>query len=242
MILSFPLFSGILIKRYKRFLVDVELDDGRVVTAHTANTGSMLGCSDPGSRVWLSEANNAKRKYALTWELVEIDGAGGATLLGINTLRSNTLVKEGIQNGVITQLQGYHGFESEVKYGNESSRIDLLLSRGGGDFDRRLCYVEVKNVTLAQGATAFFPDAVTLRGTKHLRELVSVVSQGQRAALCFCVQRGDITQVRPADHIDPEYGRQLRLAVKQGVEAFAYKAKVSTNEITLCEQVPVQLW
>lgn len=230
-----PLLQGRLIKRYKRFLADVQLDDGRLVTAHTPNTGSMRGCAEPGSRVWLRDTQDPKRKYVLSWELVEADGK---TLVGINTGLSNSLVREAIENGVLTELQGYARLRTEVRYGNENSRIDLLLE---GHHRRPDCYVEVKNVTLAEGSDALFPDAVSARGTKHLRELMGVVERGGRAALCFCVQRGDVHGLRPADAIDPLYGETLRLAHARGVELMAYRASPSTEEIHLMQPLPVRL-
>ena len=228
-----PLVEGHLIRRYKRFLADVGLADGAMVTAHCPNTGSMLGCAEPGARVWLSRSVNPKRKYPLTWELVEVDAG---ILVGINTARSNTLVREAIEDGVITELFGYSSIRSEVRFGNERSRVDLFL----GGRTHRPCFVEVKNVTAAvSGGVALFPDAVTARGTKHLRELAGVVADGGRAVLCFSVQRQDAEEVRPADNIDPLYGRTLREVLAAGVEAVAYKAEVSTEAIRLRWRIPV---
>ncbi len=204
-----------------------------MVTAHCPNTGSMLGCAEPGSPVWLSRSVNPKRKYPLTWELVEVDAG---ILVGINTARSNTLVREAVEEGTITELAGYSSIRSEVRFGNERSRVDLFL--GGGV--RRPCFVEVKNVTAAvSGGTALFPDAVTARGTKHLRELAGVVADGGRAVLCFSVQRQDAEEVRPADDIDPLYGRTLREALAAGVAAVAYKAQVTPAAIRLRWRIPV---
>ena len=227
-----PLVQGTLVKRYKRFLADVELDDGSIVTAHTPNTGSMLGCRAPGSRVWLSNSGNPKRKYALSWELVE---AAPGVLVGINTGLPNKLVREGIKDGTITALQGYDVIREEVRYGAENSRIDLLLE-GGGKPD---CYVEIKNVTLAQRGIGYFPDAVSERGSKHLRELAQVAAGGQRAVICFCVQRKDVFEVRPADGIDKKYGATLRQAIGAGVQAMAWRAQVSTDEIRIDTELPV---
>ena len=233
--MRFPvsLIGARLTRRYKRFLADVTLDDGTALTAHCPNTGSMLGCQLPGSRVWLSRSDNPKRKYAYTWELVELDGG---VLVGINTGRSNALVREAIESGVIGELGGYDEIRAEVRYGSENSRADFLLSGGGGD-----CYVEVKNVTAAvQDGVAVFPDAVSTRGTKHLRELMGVVREaGKRAVLCFCVQRTDVDEVRPADDIDPEYGRTLREAVGTGVEVVAYRAEMHPEAVVLAERIPV---
>ena len=228
------MIPGSLIKRYKRFLADIELDDGRVVTAHTPNTGSMLGCCEPGSRVWLSDSGNPERKYPLGWELVE---AAPGILVGINTGLPNKLVEEGIRNGVIKELQGYGGLRREVRYGAENSRIDLLLE----DAARPACYVEVKNVTLAQDGTGYFPDAVSARGSKHLRELAAVVAAGQRGIILFCVQRKDVSEVRPADTIDSKYGNTLRQVIDAGVEAIAWRADVTPEEIRLDKSLPVRI-
>lgn len=227
-----PLVSGRLLRRYKRFLADVELPGGEVITAHTANTGAMTGCCAPGSRVWLSVSDNPKRKYAHTWELVEV---APQVLCGINTLMSNRLVREAIEQQRIAELADYSQINSEVRYGEENSRIDLLLR----DEVRPDCYVEVKNVTLVDNSHGFFPDAVSARGTKHLRELMSVVAAGQRAVIFFCVQRADCAQVSPADHVDPLYGATLREALAAGVEALAYGAEVTPQGIALQRRLPV---
>lgn len=227
-----PLISGKLILRYKRFLADVELDDGTVVTAHCPNSGSMKGCNLPDSPVMLSRSDNPARKLAFTWELVQINGFW----VGLNTMLPNQLTEEGVKDGTISELQGYAKLRREVPYGSERSRIDLLLSGNGVD-----CYVEVKNVTLVENAQALFPDAVTTRGQKHLRELMEVVAGGGRGVVFFTVQRGDGLSVAPADNIDPEYGRLLRQAVKSGVEAIAYRAEVTPKEIKLTEKLEVVL-
>lgn len=226
-----PLTEGRLLRRYKRFLADVELPTGEIITAHTANTGAMQGCCDPGSRVWLSKSDNPKRKCPYTWELVE---TSTGTLVGINTQLSNSLVHEAITAGRIPELQGYATIRSEVRYGQENSRVDLLLE---ADIP---CYVEVKNVTLAENGIGYFPDAVSARGSKHLRELMGVVAAGQRAVIFFCVQRNDVREVRPADHIDPVYGRTLREALESGVEAVAYGAGVSVERVVLENALPVR--
>jgi len=221
-----PLVPGILIRRYKRFLADVELDDGRQVTAHVANSGTMRSCSDPGSRVLLSPARNPKRK--LKWSL-EIIHTGEDVPTLVNTALPNRVVREGIEAGVIAELTGYEGIRPEVRYG-ERSRIDMLLSSS----DRPRCYVEVKNVTLLEEpGLARFPDAVTERGTRHLRELMQVVAEGERGVLVFHVPRGDAERVRPADDIDPVYGDTLREAAAAGVEILAYRARVTPEEVNL---------
>ena len=228
------LLPGTLIKRYKRFLADVTLDDGRIVTAHTPNTGSMLGCCEPGSRVWLSDSGNPERKYPLSWELVE---TAPNVLVGINTGLPNKLVAEGIRNGTINQLQGYACIRPEIRYGKEKSRIDLLLEGPG----RPPCYVEVKNVTLALDGIGYFPDAVSTRASKHLRELAQVVAEGMRGIICFCVQRKDVYEVRPADSIDSKYGATLRQVLDNGVEAIAWQAHVSPDEISIDKNLPVRM-
>lgn len=229
-----PLVEGLLLRRYQRFLADVSLPDGRVVTAHCPNTGSMLGCKAPGSRVWLSPAANPARKLPWTWELVEV--APGVTV-GVHTGRSNGLVREAIEAGRVPELAGYTGIRPEVKYG-EGSRIDLLLQAAG----RPDCYVEVKNVTAAvEGRIGYFPDAVTTRGAKHLREMSAMVAAGHRAVLVFCVQRTDVDGVRPADHIDPDYGRALRAALAAGVEVLALGARIDPDGIELVRRLAVDV-
>jgi sugar fermentation stimulation protein A len=228
-----PLIEATLLRRYKRFLADVRLADGEVITVHTANTGSMLGCSEPGSRVWLSRSESATRKYPYSWEITE---TAAGMLVGINTALPNSLVREAIEAGVIGELQGYSSLRGEVPFGAERSRIDWLLQDDGEKTD---CYVEVKNVTAAVADTAIFPDAVSVRGAKHLRELMGVVAAGRRGVLCFCVQRGDVTAVRPADEIDGVYGETLRRALHSGVEVIAYQAAVGTSGIVLQRSLPV---
>lgn len=223
------LIKARLIKRYKRFLADVELVDGTVITVHCPNSGSMMGCAVPGSTVFLSTSQNMKRKFPHTWEMAIVNDV----MVGLNTGLPNKLVYEAIQNGVITELQGYTTIRPEVPYG-EHSRIDLLLEEAASR-----CFVEVKNVTLVENNKAFFPDAVTERGQKHLHELMRVVREGDRGVIFFTVQRRDAECVSPADAIDPEYGRLLRLALQNGVEALAYRAEVTELEIILKERLPV---
>jgi len=227
--------SGRLIKRYKRFLADIELENGRELTVHCPNTGSMKNCADPGSAVWIQDSGNLKRKYPFGWELVQVEGRFWAC---INTGRANALIREGIETGVISELQGYESLRQEVKYGDENSRIDLLLE----DQNKPCCYVEIKNVTLLENnGIGAFPDAVTARGAKHLRELMLMVEQGHRAVLMFCVAHTGIERVRPADHIDPEYGQLLREAVSAGVEVYAYGARITPEEVTISRPLPVSL-
>lgn len=227
-----PLLAATLLRRYKRFLADCELADGTRLTAACPNTGSMLGCATPGSRVWLSQSDSPTRKYRHTWEMVEV----GKVTVGINTGLPNKLVREAIENGVLAELAGYANLRGEVPFGVERSRIDLLLqSPACAD-----CYVEVKNVTAAvSDGIALFPDAVSARGAKHLRELMRLKADGLRAVLVYCVQRGDVDEVRPADAIDPLYGRTLREALAAGVEVLAYRAKVSPRGVALKERIAV---
>lgn len=224
-----PLLSGRLIRRYQRFLADVLLDSGEVVTTHCPNTGSMTGCNVPGSPVLLSSNARPGRKYPYTWELVHSDGIW----IGINTAHPNRLVADAILDGTVTELQGYETLRREVPYGSHS-RIDLLLA---GEKGR--CYVEVKNVTLAEKGQALFPDAVTLRGQKHLCELEQVVASRNRGVIFFVVQRADTDSVAPADAIDPEYGRLLRRAAGAGVEILAYRALVTPESIVLKDPLPI---
>ncbi len=227
--MNFPvaLTEGRLIKRYKRFLADVELSDGQVVVAHCANSGSMLGCKEPGSRVLLSPNTNPKAKLDWRWEMVEVDGA----LVGINTSHPNGLVEQAILDGTIAELQGYESLRREVKYG-VNSRIDILLEGPG------LCYVEVKNVTLKQDGEARFPDAVTARGTKHLHELSQMVADGHRAVMVYLVQRQDCALFRPAADIDPTYADALNAAHKAGVEVLCYRCALSPTAIEVAGAMP----
>lgn len=227
-----PLIEGRLKRRYLRFLADVVLPDGTTLTAHTPNTGSMAGCCLPGSRVWLRDTGNPERKYRHSWELVE---AKPGVMVGINTALPQALVQEALAARRIRELAGYGAVRAEVKYGRERSRIDLLLS----DARRGDCYVEIKNVTLAEGRVALFPDAISERAAKHLRELEHVVKAGDRGVIFFCVQRADVKEVRPADHIDPAYGTALRRALARGVEAVAYAALVTPEGVTLKKRLPV---
>jgi len=221
-----PLIPGKLIKRYKRFLADVELENGDIVTAHCANSGSMLSVQDAGADVWLSPARNPDRKLRYTWELIRID----ETLVGINTALPNGIVEEGIQNGVIAELAGYRTLRREVKYG-KNSRIDILLE----DPARPTCYVEVKNVTLKRDpggdGPAEFPDSVTTRGAKHLVELSDMVREGHRAVMVYLVQRTDADRVAIAADIDPDYAEALKKAIAAGVEVLCYECTLDLDGI-----------
>ncbi|MEP7704479.1 DNA/RNA nuclease SfsA [Paraglaciecola sp. 25GB23A] len=222
---------GILIKRYKRFLADVELDDGSVVTAHCANTGAMTGCAVSGWQVWLSHSDNPKRKLAFSWELV-LTTQG--QWIGINTHKANELVAEALADNRLKELLGYSRIQREVKFGQENSRIDFLLR----DDKRADCYLEVKSVTLLQNGQGYFPDAVSLRGQKHLRELSQLAREGKRAVLLFCVQHSGIHSVKVAQHIDPLYALELNRAVGCGVEIFAYGVSMSPEKIFINQAIP----
>lgn len=225
-----PLIAGTLVRRYKRFFADVELPDGTLVTAHTPNTGSMQQCAIAGHAVLISKADDPKRKLKYTLELIRV----GDYWVDTHTQRTNRLVEEALGNGWIEGLAGY-AVTPEFKIGD--SRIDFLLEN-----DAEKVLIEVKNVTLIRGeSTACFPDAVTLRGQKHLRELLQAKQQGYRAVIFFLVQRGEATEFSPADEIDPEYGRLLREVVAGGVEALAYKTEVKPEENRVVQQIPVVL-
>ena len=223
-----------LIQRYKRFLADVITPEGEHLTLHCPNTGAMTGCATPGDTVWYSTSANLKRKYAHTWEITETQQGA---FICVNTQRANPLVKEAIDAGLIPELMGYSRLKGEVKYGEEGSRIDFMLQAD----DRPECYIEVKSVTLADRDNGYFPDAVTLRGQKHLRELMSVAAAGKRAVLLFAVLHSAIERFSPARHIDPKYAQLLNEAQKQGVEVFAYKAELSADNMTLKSTLPVVL-
>ncbi|WP_394707247.1 DNA/RNA nuclease SfsA [uncultured Desulfobacter sp.] len=204
-----PLIKGKLLKRYKRFLADIELENGEVVTAHCPNSGSMKGCARPGAEAWISQSTNPKRKLKYTWELTRIDG----TVIGINTLVPNRLVKASVENDLIPELSGYSRVTSEVKT-SEHTRLDLMLE----DDNKKPCFVEIKNCTLVENGVASFPDAVTTRGQKHIQELVALAAGGHRAVLFFLVQRTDADTFTPAADIDPEYAEKLMQARLKGVE------------------------
>jgi len=225
-----PLLSGRLVRRYKRFFADVELDDGTLVTAHTPNTGSMLQCAVPGYPVRVSANDNPKRKLKYTLELIRVNDFWVDT----HTQRTNRVVEEGLLSGTIAELAG-GTVTPEYRFGD--SRLDFLLERG-----EEKILVEVKNVTLTDGgSTALFPDAVTTRGQKHLRELAGALTQGYRAVIFFLVQRGEAEVFSPADAIDPEYGRLLREVAGQGVEVLAYRSCVSETENRIGRRIPVIL-
>lgn len=223
-----PLIDGILIKRYKRFLADIQLLDGNIITAHCPNTGTMLSCSTPGSAVCLSTSNNPKRKYRYTLEMIK----DGATWVGVNTARTNSMVAEAILNGHIAEFKNVDRIVAEIKTSSHT-RLDLQIVQ-------RNCntYLEVKTCSLAINGCAMFPDAVTTRGTKHLQELTRLVDEGSRAVIFFLVQRMDADRFAPAVHIDPEYGKALQKAAAVGVRVLVYQARVSPEGIDIVNSLP----
>jgi sugar fermentation stimulation protein A len=222
-----PLIKGTLVKRYKRFMADVMLADGEIVTAHCPNSGSMRSCCEPDRPVYLSRSSNPNRRLAYTWELIEMP----ASLVGVNTAIPNKLVKQSIIDGAIRELLGYETIRTEVRCGL-NSRLDLVLDNA----DER-CFIEVKNCTLIEGGLATFPDAVTTRGLKHLVELQSLVKAGSRAVIFFLVQRMDATAFGPADRIDPAYGIELRKARNNGVEVLCYDVSITLESIRINKAV-----
>lgn len=230
-----PLIRGRLLRRYKRFLADVELESGETVTATCPNTGSMLGLATPGATVWLSLSTSPTRKYAHTWEIVETDLGAGPTLVGINTNHPNRLVAEAVAEARLPELAGYAALRREVKYGI-SSRIDILLE----DPAKGLAYVEIKNVHLSRTlGLAEFPDSVTERGVKHLVELSAMVEAGHRAVMVYLIQRADADRFTFAQDIDPRYAEAFERARAAGVEAIAYACTLTPEEISIARAVPV---
>lgn len=275
------LIEAVLVRRYKRFLADVQLADGSIITVHVANTGSMTGLDTPGLRVWLRDSQNDARKYRYSWELVEVPGEDGQfppgssrtspdssstpkVLVSVNTGTANRLVGEAIESGLVDQLRGYDTVRAEVRHGH--SRLDFMLTgraagvgsdetprfarvdgQGGGCSETRdgrpgpACYLEVKSVTLSRNGVALFPDSVSARGTKHLEELGRIAASGHRAVVFFCVQRGDTRELRPADDIDPKFGKTLRSVMDSGVEAMAWVTDISLDGIRLSHAMPVSV-
>lgn len=226
-----PLQPAILIKRYKRFLADVRTADGKELTVHCPNSGSMRGCSTPGSQILLSRSENPGRKYPCTLEMIK----EGPTWIGINTMRTNQLVTEAITAGRIREFTEMDSIRAEVKT-SKSSRLDLLLTKG-----KRTIYMEIKTCSLVEDGWAMFPDAVTARGTKHLHELADLVARGNEGVIFFCVQRMDADHFRPAAHIDPLYAETLAHAHRQGVSILVYQAEISAEEIRIVRALPFAL-
>ncbi len=230
MVFKEKLIHGRLIKRYKRFLADVELDDGTVVVAHCTNSGTMKSCLEKGAEVYLTPVNDPKRKTKFTWEMIKIND----DWVGINTGIPNILAYEAILNNEIQGLQGYSKVQREVKFGD--SRFDVYAENA-----KEKCFVEVKNVTLKEGKYALFPDAVTTRGQKHLKTLMQVKKEGMRAVMLYIVQRCDVEVFAPAKEIDPDYAAALKLAVENGVEVIVMQAKIKPEEIRLTNSLPVEI-
>jgi sugar fermentation stimulation protein A len=237
---SSELVPATLLRRYKRFLADVELVDGSVTTVHVANPGGMIGLQAPGSRVWLSRSPNAKRKLPYSWELVEVDFGGGPELVGVNTAHPNRLVAEALAAGIVSELAGYASIRREVGYGagafGGASRIDFLLEGEG----RPPCYLEIKNVHLMRRpGLADFPDSVTARGARHLDELAAMAAAGARAVMLYVVQIGSAETFSLARDIDPVYGRAFDRARAAGVEALAWRCRLTPQGIDLMQPIPV---
>jgi sugar fermentation stimulation protein A len=231
MLFTTPLVQGTLIKRYKRFLADIQMEDSEIITVHCPNTGTMLSCSTPGSRVCLSRSDNPKRKYPFTLEMVQ----DNSTWVGVNTIRTNKLVAEAIVKEQISEFQDITAVKSEIKT-SDHTRLDLHVSHGTSS-----TFIEVKNCSLAVDRCAMFPDAVTTRGTKHLHELIRLTTEGLRACIFFLVQRMDADRFIPASHIDPIYGNALQQAAEAGVMVLVYQAEVSPEGIDIVRSLPYSL-
>ncbi|MEM1343547.1 MAG: DNA/RNA nuclease SfsA [Pseudomonadota bacterium] len=229
-----PLIRGSLIRRYKRFLADIALDDGREITAHCANSGAAMGLSDPGTTVWVEPNDNPKRKLGFTWRLVEL---GGGHWSGIDTSVPNKVVGEALAARRIPEIAPYSAIRAEVPYGKRS-RVDFL-ARGEGLPD---AYIEVKNVHLRrEDDWAEFPDCVTTRGARHLEELSDMVAAGHRAIMLYCIQRSDCARIRLASDLDPGYAQAFAKARVAGVEATAWICRLSLAEIVLDRPIPIHV-
>lgn len=224
------LIPATLVKRYKRFLADATLDCGTTITAHCPNTGSMKSCGSPGDRIYLSHHSSPKRKLAYTWELTETNGG----YIGINTHRPNKIVLDAIKQDLIPELTGYTKISTEVRYG-EGSRIDILLESN----ESPACYVEIKNVTLLTENQVIFPDAVSQRGLKHLKELIKQKSTGNRAVMFYLINRPEGHEFRPAKEIDPQYSNTLKIAHEAGVEILIYRSSNSLSNTKISEKIPI---
>lgn len=230
MLLPQPMARGVIVQRYKRFFVDMVLDDGREITAHVPNPGAMLGLKDPGLAAWVSWSGDPKRKLAWTLQLVEADGG----LVGVNTMNPNKLVAEALAADAIPELSGYAVIRPEVKY-SEASRVDFLLTHP----DRPPCWLEVKNCHYRRdGTLAEFPDCVAARSAKHLKDLAAEVAKGARAVQLFVIQRTDCDSFAACEDLDPVYARGLRDAAEAGVEVLCYRCDISPTEVRISRRIP----
>lgn len=229
-----PLRQGVLQKRYKRFLTDIDFGDGETTTVHCPNTGAMTGCAEPGFTAWCSVSDNPKRKYSLTWEIAR---NSKGEMIVVNTQHANRMAGELFQTNLVPELSGWQKLKPEQRYGKEKSRIDWW----GIDQNNRECFVEVKSVTLAGDSCGYFPDAVSQRAHKHLNELMQMASDGHRAIQLYMVMHQGIDSVAPAKHIDPKYAELCKQAVSEGVEFYAVKCIATPQEIKLERPVPVTL-
>lgn len=225
-----PLVHGRLVKRYKRFLADIKLDNGSIVKAHCTNSGSMNSCIEQNAEVYISVANDPKRKTKYTWEMIFIN----KSWIGVHTTRPNQLVFDAIVKNEIPQLIGYNNVEKEVKI--KDSRLDIVAKN-----EQETCYIEVKNASMKKGDCVLFPDAVTARGKKHLETLISLKEEGHRTVMIFVVQRSDVSEFGPAIEIDPLYSKTLKKAYKAGVEIIPLQAKITPYEIKISKQLPLKL-
>ena len=232
------LLRGTLIKRYKRFFADVELEDGTIVTAHCPNTGAMSGCAEPGYTVFLSESTNPKRKLKYTWELAQtFDGH----FIGINTHNANKLVAEALDNKVLKEFSDITRWKAEVTPPTANSRFDFALERESAQHQGIIEYMEVKSVTLAENSKGFFPDAVTQRGAKHCLELARLAESGIKTSLLFCVQHTAIESVQVAEYIDPTYAESVKKAADAGVSLLAASCIIDEQKILLNQTLPLIL-
>jgi len=224
-----PLLEGILVKRYKRFFADIELETGEIAIAHCPNTGPMTSISTVGSRVYISQANDPKRKLKYTWEMIDVNGIW----VGVNTSLPNRIIGAMLDRHLLPELEPYNIFKPEVGYGTEKSRIDFLLTdSNNSDSDNSIrTYVEIKNTTWHEGKTALFPDTVTTRGQKHLRELISIIDRNTKSAIIYFINRSDCDDFRAGEKADPEYARLLIEATSAGVKILPYRFQVTPQSV-----------
>lgn len=221
-----PLQRGYLKQRYKRFFADIQLESGEIITAHCPNTGPMTGICTPGQPVMVSHSSNPKRKLAYTWEMIDVSQGSNPAWVGVNTGLPNRVIGAALKDGILPELAGYSEIRSEVAYGQERSRVDFLLQSP----EKRPAYIEVKSTTWAKGNLALFPDTVTTRGQKHLRELQALVTQA-RVCMLYFINRGDCDRFSPGDEADPTYGELLRQGVKAGLEVLPYRFEITLQGI-----------